>query len=98
MRVPHSGMAGLQTGVGGMLRTMLANIAVAYIVLSLADIAWQRFQYRKGLKMSKDEVKREYKEMEGDPYIKQQRKHLYQEMEMQGTPVRAHQSAPKAAV
>ena len=28
--------------------------------------------------MSKDEVKQEYKEMEGDPHIEQQRKHLHQ--------------------
>src|SRR5690554_1672040 len=94
MAVPHSGMAGLQAGVGGMLRTMMINVAVAYIIISLADFAWQRMQHRKQLMMSKQEVKQEFKEMEGDPHIKGKRKHLHQEMVMQG----AVQSARKATV
>lgn len=94
MSVPHSGLAGLQSGVGGMLRTLIVNIAVAYVVISLADFAWQRFQHRKGLMMSKEEVKQEYKEMEGDPHIKHKRKHLHQEMVMHG----AVNSARKASV
>ena len=35
--------------------------------------------------MTKDEVKREYKEMEGDPHIKGKRKQLHQEMLAQNT-------------
>jgi len=94
MAVPHSGLAGLQTGVGGMLRVLIVNVAVAYTVISLADFAWQRMQHRKQLMMSKEEVKQEFKEMEGDPHIKGKRKHLHQEMVMQG----AVQSARKASV
>ncbi len=85
MAVPHTGLAGMGAAVGSMLRTMLVNIAVAYAVVALADFAWQRFQFRKGLMMSKEEVKQEYKEMEGDPHIKHQRKHLHQEMIMHGS-------------
>lgn len=94
MSVPHSGLAGLETGVGGMLRTLVVNVAVAYVIISLADFAWQRMQHRKQLMMSKEEVKQEYKEMEGDPHIKSKRKHLHQEMVMQG----AVNSARKASV
>ena len=94
MSVPHSGLSGLQTGVGSMLRTLLVNVAVAYTIISLADFVWQRMQHRKQLMMSKEEVKQEYKEMEGDPHIKGKRKHLHQEMVMQG----AVQSARKASV
>jgi len=94
MSVPHSGLAGLQMGVGGMLRTLLLNVALAYTIISLADFVWQRLQHRKQLMMSKEEVKQEYKEMEGDPHIKGKRKHLHQEMVMQG----AVQSARKATV
>lgn len=39
--------------------------------------------------MSKDEVKREYKESEGDPMVKGQRKQLAQEMAMNDAPVQA---------
>ena len=68
-----------------MMRTLVVNIAVAYFVISVADLGWQRMQYRKGLMMSKEEVKQEYKEMEGDPHIKHARKHLHQEMAMNDT-------------
>ena len=84
MSVPHSGLAGLQMGVGGMMFTLITNVAVAYVIISLADFVWQRRQHRKQLMMSKQEVKQEYKEMEGNPHIKGKRKHLHQEMAMQG--------------
>lgn len=84
MSVPHSGLSGMGAAVGGMMRTLVINIAVAYAVLSLADFAWQRLQYKKGLMMSKEDIKQEFKEAEGDPHIKHQRKHLHQEMIMHG--------------
>ncbi|GAB2734845.1 SctU family type III secretion system export apparatus subunit BscU [Melaminivora jejuensis] len=92
--IPQAGMAGLGQVVGELMKTMLIHIGLAYGVIALADFAWQRFQYRKGLMMSKDEVKQEYKEMEGDPHIKHQRKQLHQEMLQQG----AVASARKATV
>ncbi len=92
--IPQAGLAGLGYVVGELMKTMLVHIGLAYGVIALADFAWQRFQYRKGLMMSKDEVKQEYKEMEGDPHIKHQRKHLHQEM-LQGSAVA---SARKATV
>lgn len=92
--IPDAGMAGFGSVVGALLKTMLINIGLAYGAISLADFAWQRYQYRKGLMMSKDEVKQEYKEMEGDPHIKHKRKHLHQEMMQEG----AVNSARKATV
>lgn len=44
------------------------------------DYLFQKWQYTKNHMMSKDEVKREYKEMEGDPQVKGKRKQLHQEM------------------
>ncbi len=94
MSVPYSGLAGLQTGVGGMVRTLIVHVAVAYTIIALADFTWQRMQHRKQLMMSKEEIKQEFKEAEGDPHIKSKRKHLHQEMVMQG----AVNSARKASV
>lgn len=82
-RIPHSGIAGLEVALGSLLKVLLINVALGYTVIAVADLAWQRFQYRRGLMMSKQEVKQEYKEMEGDPYIKSKRKQLHQEMSMQ---------------
>lgn len=92
--IPQAGMAGLGQVVGELMKTMLIHIGLAYGAIALADFAWQRYQYRKGLMMSKSEVKQEYKEMEGDPQIKHQRKQLHQEMQQQG----AVASARKATV
>lgn len=92
--IPQAGLAGLGQVVGALLKTMLIHIGLAYGAIALADFAWQRYQYRKGLMMSKDEIKQEYKEMEGDPHIKHQRKHLHQEMMQHG----AVESSRKATV
>ena len=44
------------------------------VVIAVADLVWTRFQYEENLKMSKDEVKDERKQAEGDPKIKQQQR------------------------
>ncbi|MFY9174723.1 MAG: flagellar biosynthesis protein FlhB [Peptococcia bacterium] len=44
-------------------------IAVLF-VLAVADYGFQLFEYEKSLRMSKEEIKEEYKMMEGDPQIK----------------------------
>lgn len=92
--IPQAGLPGLGQVIATLLKTMLVYIGLAYSVIALADFVWQRMQYRKGLMMSKDEVKQEYKQMEGDPHIKHQRKQLHQEMQQQG----AVQAARKATV
>lgn len=76
--LPHAGLAGVGVAVGTLLKDMLINVAIAYAIIAAADFIYQRKQHTKGLMMSKDEIKQEYKEMEGNPEIKQQRKHLHQ--------------------
>ncbi len=50
------------------------KISVIYIVLGLIDYAYQRWKFRDDMKMTKQEVKDEYKNTEGDPQIKGQQK------------------------
>ncbi|MBV9880920.1 MAG: EscU/YscU/HrcU family type III secretion system export apparatus switch protein [Gemmatirosa sp.] len=50
----------------GMLRTA----GLAYLALAAADYGWQLWQHEKGLRMSKEEVKQEHKNSEGDPMVK----------------------------
>lgn len=90
--IPQAGYAGLGQVVGELMKSMLIHIGLAYSAIALADFAWQRYQYRKGLMMGKDEVKQEYKEMEGDPQIKHQRKQLHQELQQQGAVASARQA------
>ena len=54
--------------------SMAANlglrVAETYILLAAADYTYQRWQFNKTMKMTKDEVKQELKQMEGDPFLK----------------------------
>lgn len=49
---------------------LMIRIAVVLFVLGFFDLLYQRFEYLDGLKMTKQEVKDEYKQMEGDPLIR----------------------------
>lgn len=42
----------------------------AFAVVTAADFLWQRWRYQRSLRMSKQEVREEYKETEGNPEIK----------------------------
>jgi flagellar biosynthesis protein FlhB len=64
-------------------QSFVLQAGLAFALLASFDYFLQWKKWRKGLMMSKDEVKREYKEQEGDPIIKGQRKALHQELAMQ---------------
>jgi type III secretion protein U len=63
-----------------MLIKLLEVAAVVFIVIGAADFKLQKFLFLRGQKMSKEDVKREYKESEGDPMLKGQRKQLAREI------------------
>jgi len=49
---------------------LLLTAGVTYLLLAGADYGFQLWQHERGLRMTKDEVRREQKETEGDPQIK----------------------------
>ncbi|WP_026379060.1 flagellar biosynthesis protein FlhB [Afifella pfennigii] len=49
---------------------LVATICVATIVLVAADLVWSRVRWRTDLRMTKHEVKEEFKQAEGDPIVK----------------------------
>ncbi|MTI86465.1 MAG: flagellar biosynthesis protein FlhB [Balneolaceae bacterium] len=59
---------------GSYILMFVSRIMAALFILSIADAVFQRFQHHKQLRMTKQEVKDEYKQMEGDPHVKNQRK------------------------
>lgn len=61
-------------------RHLLWIAAMVGLALAALDVLITQWSWKKRLRMSKDEVKREYKESEGDPEIKQARKQAHQEM------------------
>jgi type III secretion protein U len=78
--LPHGGLTAVAVATGMLLKVLMLNVSLGYAVLSIADFIWQRHQYIRQLKMTKDEVKQEYKEAEGDPHIKHKRRELHQEL------------------
>ena len=56
--------------LAGILMQMAINIIVAMIILGFLDKKYQDYEYNKSIKMTKQEIKDEWKNMEGDPIIK----------------------------
>jgi len=46
------------------------RISIVYMIIALADFVYQKFKFKNDMKMTKQEVKDEYKQAEGDPQIK----------------------------
>ncbi len=50
--------------------------ALAYLALALLDYMYQRYDYKKSIMMSKQEVKEEYRQTEGDPLVKSKQREM----------------------
>ena len=70
------------------------KISFAMVILGFADFLYQKFDYEKNLRMTKQEVKDEYKQTEGNPEIKGKIKQKQRQMSMK----RMMQDVPKADV
>lgn len=55
---------------------LLAATLAAFALLAIADILWERHRHLERLKMTRQEVKEEVKESEGDPIIRGRLRHL----------------------
>ena len=73
---------------------MVMQIAIAFVVLAGADVFYQWWDYERQLRMSKQEIKEEYKQMEGDPQVKGKIKEVQRRMAQS----RMMQQVPKADV
>ncbi len=58
---------------------MLIGILVVLFLIAIADILYQRYEHYKKMRMTKQELKDEYKQSEGDPHIKGKLRQLRQE-------------------
>ncbi len=82
LTLPYSGLQGIPVVLNHLLFNFCWLVAGVSATFAFADFFFQRYQHIKGLKMTKDEVKREYKESEGNPEIKGKRKQLAREIAM----------------
>lgn len=63
-----------------MLFDLLIRVCIAFTVIAFGDYLYQRWEYEKELRMTKQEVKDEYKQTEGNPEIKNRIKSLQRQM------------------
>ena len=85
-----------------MILPFTRDLAVALLVATLvfmgftagADYLWQRFRFAERMKMSKEELKEDFKQSEGDPHVKAKLKQIRAQRSRQ----RMMQNVPKATV
>nr|WP_303212620.1 fused FliR family export protein/FlhB family type III secretion system protein [uncultured Romboutsia sp.] len=77
-----------------LIKSILTSITLAVAVVAALDYGYEKFSHKKGLKMTKQEVKEEYKQMEGDPHIKGKIKQKQRQMANQ----RMMQAVPSSTV
>ncbi|MFK4532134.1 type III secretion protein U [Bradyrhizobium ottawaense] len=90
--IPSCGVSCLALLACNLLFYVAVWTGAIHLVVAIADFAFQRWQFEKRNMMSPEEVKREYKENEGDPLIKRRRKQLRSQL-MAKNPVALARSA-----
>ncbi len=70
------------------------KVGVFFIIVGVLDYIYQWYEHEKSLKMSKYDIKQEYKQIEGDPYIKSRQRQIQREAAMR----RMMTEVPKADV
>lgn len=69
--------------IGSIIVNMIINMCLAMLVLGYLDKKYQTYEYEKSIKMTKQEVKDEHKDIEGDPKIKAKIKSIQMQMARQ---------------
>jgi flagellar biosynthesis protein FliR/FlhB len=73
---------------------VLFRITLVMAAIAILDFVYQKFQFKRDMRMTKQEVKEEFKQMEGDPQVKGKIKQKQREMAAR----RMMQNVPDASV
>lgn len=77
--------AGIASSLDYMLSKIMAmvfKICLLFVGVAVLDLAYQKYDYEKKLRMTKQEIKDEYKQTEGDPFIKSRIKEKQRKMSL----------------
>ncbi len=85
---------GIAAYIGYTIINIAIRMCVVLLLLSVADYLYQWWDFEKNLKMTKQEVKEEYKQMEGNPEVKAKIRQKQRQMSMR----RMLHDVPKADV
>lgn len=76
----YGGIDAVLPATEAMLKRICIYTSLGFVVIAAADVFLQRRQHLKGLMMSREEIKQEYKQMEGSPEVKGHRRQLHREL------------------
>ena len=79
-RLLHLGPGGLLTNTFAPVGRALVKALAVLALIAGADFAVTRLRHRGRLKMSKDEIKREAREEDGDPFFRSRRRRKFREL------------------
>ncbi len=88
LKVPAlQGLGGAETDIilstlGTIILELALQLALAMLVIAMLDFSFQRWKHEQDLKMTKQEVRDEMKNMDGDPHIRQRRKEAHRKLAM----------------
>lgn len=66
--------------IANIILNVVAFAGGAFLLLSLGDLIYQRWDFIRGLRMTKEEIKEELKQTEGDPHVKSWRRRRQQQI------------------
>ncbi|MBK8914394.1 MAG: flagellar biosynthesis protein FlhB [Phycisphaerales bacterium] len=90
----QSGAVGVLHATSALTYKLALRMGIALLIIGVADYFWQRYSMERGLMMTRQEVKDEMKNMEGDPAIKARIRRTQYKMALQ----RLRSDVPKADV
>jgi flagellar biosynthetic protein FlhB len=79
---------------GAMLVELSTRLLVLMVAIGIIDYVYQRWQYTRDLKMTKEEIKEERRSMDGDPHVRSRRQRMMREFALQ----RINSAVPQANV
>ncbi len=94
LMLPNRSVGEILSFLGSLIYELVLKVGIALLIMAIADFAYQKYSHIKGLKMTKQEVKDEHKQYEGDPKLKGRIRSKQLEMSRQ----RMMQEIPEATV
>jgi len=94
LSLAHMPIEGAFSFVGKLVLQMGVIVAILLFILSIGDYAFAKYEYEKSLRMSKQDIKDEIKDTEGDPRVKGRIRERQRRMAI----MRMMQEVPKADV
>ncbi|MEI6729754.1 MAG: flagellar biosynthesis protein FlhB, partial [Pseudomonadota bacterium] len=75
-QLPNVSIDGIIAYLATTSKKMMIGICIAMFFIAVVDYMYQRFEFIKSLRMTKQELKDEYRQQEGDPLVKQKIRQL----------------------